>query len=180
MLMSFLVNSHDQGTEEDSENPALVVVPGSSTSMSGVSQYLDFISCLPGHLSKRILGTSASGCIRSLSKVVKTNQTCRFRGGVLSSIRSVGQTDPETLPEGFSNVAAPCKGNPTGSQTQKRFSGANESNDEGETFIKYHICLKILQFMKHIEDKVRYLGKFILVPLMNLFLFCFRNSPGSR
>lgn len=68
LFMSFSVssqstNQHDQGNEEDSENPALMVVPGSSQSMSGVSQYRDFISCLPGHLSKRILGNTASGCI---------------------------------------------------------------------------------------------------------------------
>lgn len=52
---------HEQGLEEDSENPALTVVPGSSESMSGVSQYRDFISCLPGHLSKAILGNPARG-----------------------------------------------------------------------------------------------------------------------
>ncbi|XP_041830667.1 F-box/WD repeat-containing protein 10 isoform X2 [Melanotaenia boesemani] len=33
-----------------------MVVPGSSKSMSGVSQYRDFIGCLPVDLSKRILG----------------------------------------------------------------------------------------------------------------------------
>ena len=51
-------NSHqDQGSDEDSgEDPALMVVPGSSESVSGVSRYKDFISCLPVDLSKRILG----------------------------------------------------------------------------------------------------------------------------
>uniref|UniRef100_A0A3Q1BDQ1 F-box and WD repeat domain containing 10 n=1 Tax=Amphiprion ocellaris TaxID=80972 RepID=A0A3Q1BDQ1_AMPOC len=43
----------------DSEDPALMVVPGSSKSVSGVGLYRDFIGCLPVHLSKRILGKSA-------------------------------------------------------------------------------------------------------------------------
>uniref|UniRef100_A0A3Q1HJ97 Uncharacterized protein n=1 Tax=Anabas testudineus TaxID=64144 RepID=A0A3Q1HJ97_ANATE len=50
-------NQHDQDNE-DSEDPALMVVPGSSKSVSGVSRYRDFISCLPVDLSKRILGKS--------------------------------------------------------------------------------------------------------------------------
>lgn len=41
---------------EDSEEPALTIVPGSSKSMSGVSRHRDFIGCLPINLSKRILG----------------------------------------------------------------------------------------------------------------------------
>lgn len=64
--MSFSVSSqstNEQNNDEDCENPALMVVPGSSKSMSGVSPYCDFISCLPGHLSKRILGNKASGSI---------------------------------------------------------------------------------------------------------------------
>ncbi|KAM4623589.1 F-box/WD repeat-containing protein 10-like [Polymixia lowei] len=40
----------------DSEDPALMVVPRSSASMSGVSRYRDFIRSLPVHLAKRILG----------------------------------------------------------------------------------------------------------------------------
>lgn len=49
-------NKHDQDSDEDSEDPALMVVPGSSKSVSGVSRYRDFIACLPVDLSKRILG----------------------------------------------------------------------------------------------------------------------------
>uniref|UniRef100_A0A3Q0RLE4 F-box and WD repeat domain containing 10 n=1 Tax=Amphilophus citrinellus TaxID=61819 RepID=A0A3Q0RLE4_AMPCI len=44
---------------EESEDPALMVVPGSSKSVSGVSRHRDFISCLPVDLSKRILGKSS-------------------------------------------------------------------------------------------------------------------------
>ncbi|KAK6301661.1 hypothetical protein J4Q44_G00277140 [Coregonus suidteri] len=39
-----------------SDDPALRVVPQSSTSLSGVSRYRDFIRGLPVHLAKRILG----------------------------------------------------------------------------------------------------------------------------
>ncbi|XP_033468096.2 F-box and WD repeat domain containing protein 10B [Epinephelus lanceolatus] len=46
----------DEDSDGDSEDPALMVVPGSSKSVSGVSRYRDFISCLPVDLSKRILG----------------------------------------------------------------------------------------------------------------------------
>lgn len=75
---SQITSQHDQGIEADSENPALAVVPGSSQSMSGVSQYRDFISCLPGHLSKRILGKAISGCLCYLLKAVQIHQTCRI------------------------------------------------------------------------------------------------------
>uniref|UniRef100_A0A3Q3H0B1 F-box and WD repeat domain containing 10 n=1 Tax=Labrus bergylta TaxID=56723 RepID=A0A3Q3H0B1_9LABR len=43
----------------DSEDPALMVVPGSLKSVSGVSRYRDFISCLHVNLSKRILAAYA-------------------------------------------------------------------------------------------------------------------------
>ncbi|XP_035657132.1 F-box and WD repeat domain containing protein 10B isoform X2 [Oncorhynchus keta] len=39
-----------------SDDPALMVVPRSSTSLSGVRRYRDFIRGLPVHLAKRILG----------------------------------------------------------------------------------------------------------------------------
>lgn len=41
---------------DDVEDPALMVVPRSSKSMSGVSQHQDFIRALPVSLTKRILG----------------------------------------------------------------------------------------------------------------------------
>lgn len=47
---------HDQDSDDDTEDPALMLVPGSSKSLSGVSQYRDLIGCLPVDLSKRILG----------------------------------------------------------------------------------------------------------------------------
>lgn len=56
-VSSYSTNQLDQDNE-DSEDPALMVVPGSSKSVSGVSRYRDFISCLPVDLSKRILGKS--------------------------------------------------------------------------------------------------------------------------
>ncbi|XP_078147049.1 F-box and WD repeat domain containing protein 10B [Centroberyx gerrardi] len=57
------------GSEADSEDPALMVVPGSSSSMSGVSRYRDFIRCLPVHLSKRILGLLDKYTLRCCRKV---------------------------------------------------------------------------------------------------------------
>lgn len=66
-VSSQITNQHDRGIEEDSENAVLKVVPGSSESMSGVSRYRDFISCLPGHLSKRILGKTTTN-FQKLSK----------------------------------------------------------------------------------------------------------------
>ncbi|XP_029934212.1 CMT1A duplicated region transcript 1 protein [Myripristis murdjan] len=53
----------------DAEDPALMVVPGSSTSMSGVSQCRDFIRCLPVHLSKRILGLLDKHTLRCCQRV---------------------------------------------------------------------------------------------------------------
>ncbi|XP_028332504.1 F-box/WD repeat-containing protein 10 [Gouania willdenowi] len=49
------INGRNQPSE-DLDEPALMVVPGSSKSFSGVSRYKDFIRCLPVCLSKRILG----------------------------------------------------------------------------------------------------------------------------
>lgn len=70
-FMSFSVSSrstirHDQDSDEDSEDPALMIVPGSSKSVSGVSRYRDFIGCLPVDLSKRILGESTQCCPSSM------------------------------------------------------------------------------------------------------------------
>ncbi|KAM4691176.1 F-box and WD repeat domain containing protein 10B [Rhinophrynus dorsalis] len=42
--------------EVSADDPCLMVIPSSFKSTSGVSKYKDFISCLPVHLSKRILG----------------------------------------------------------------------------------------------------------------------------
>ncbi|XP_030611453.1 F-box/WD repeat-containing protein 10 isoform X2 [Archocentrus centrarchus] len=52
----FLQLHVSNNNQEESEDPALMVVPGSSKSVSGVSRHRDFISCLPVDLSKRILG----------------------------------------------------------------------------------------------------------------------------
>ncbi|XP_045924101.1 F-box/WD repeat-containing protein 10 [Micropterus dolomieu] len=62
-------NKHDQDSDEDSEDPALMVVPGSSKSVSGVSRYRDFIACLPVDLSKRILGLLDEHTLRCCHKV---------------------------------------------------------------------------------------------------------------
>uniref|UniRef100_A0A3P8SDP4 Uncharacterized protein n=1 Tax=Amphiprion percula TaxID=161767 RepID=A0A3P8SDP4_AMPPE len=67
----------------DSEDPALMVVPGSSKSVSGVGLYRDFIGCLPVHLSKRILGKSAH---ISTAQVLSANVV--FCGG--SALQSEG------------------------------------------------------------------------------------------
>uniref|UniRef100_A0A8C2Z1J8 F-box and WD repeat domain containing 10 n=1 Tax=Cyclopterus lumpus TaxID=8103 RepID=A0A8C2Z1J8_CYCLU len=59
---------------QDSEDPALMVVPGSSKSVSGVSKHRDFIGCLPVDLSKRVLGkaTHMQAKCTSINKVSPT------------------------------------------------------------------------------------------------------------
>ncbi|XP_018521799.2 LOW QUALITY PROTEIN: F-box and WD repeat domain containing protein 10B [Lates calcarifer] len=69
-LQSNLSSSHTS-TDEDSDDPALMVVPGSSKSVSGVSRYRDFIGCLPVHLSKRILGLLEEHTLRRCQKVCR-------------------------------------------------------------------------------------------------------------
>ncbi|XP_042253949.1 F-box/WD repeat-containing protein 10 [Thunnus maccoyii] len=64
-------NQHPQVSEGDSEDPALMVVPGSSKSVSGVSRYRDFIGCLPVDLSKRILGLLDEHTLRRCQKVCR-------------------------------------------------------------------------------------------------------------
>ncbi|XP_070708339.1 F-box and WD repeat domain containing protein 10B [Pempheris klunzingeri] len=59
----------DQDSDGDSEEPALMVVPGSLRSMSGVSRHKDFIGCLPVDLSKRILGLLGEHTLRCCQKV---------------------------------------------------------------------------------------------------------------
>ncbi|XP_074518693.1 F-box and WD repeat domain containing protein 10B [Halichoeres trimaculatus] len=57
--------------DEDSEEPALMVVPGSFKSVSGVSRYRDFIGCLHVDLSKRILGLLDENTLRRCQKVCR-------------------------------------------------------------------------------------------------------------
>ncbi|KAK2820629.1 hypothetical protein Q5P01_023588 [Channa striata] len=64
-------NQHIQDNDEDSENPALMVVPGSSKSVSGVSRYRDFIGNLPVGLSKRILGLLEVYTLRCCQRVCR-------------------------------------------------------------------------------------------------------------
>ncbi|XP_037836870.1 F-box/WD repeat-containing protein 10 [Kryptolebias marmoratus] len=68
----FNVGSHNPSQQEsDPDDPALMVVPGSSKSVSGVSQYRDFVSCLPVNLSKRILGLLEEHTLRHCQKVCR-------------------------------------------------------------------------------------------------------------
>ncbi|XP_029312353.1 LOW QUALITY PROTEIN: F-box/WD repeat-containing protein 10 [Cottoperca gobio] len=64
-------SQQDQDSDGDSEDPALMVVPGSSKSASGVSRYRDFIGCLPVDLSKRILGLVDEVTLRHCQKVCR-------------------------------------------------------------------------------------------------------------
>ncbi|XP_028989366.1 LOW QUALITY PROTEIN: F-box/WD repeat-containing protein 10 [Betta splendens] len=64
---SFSTN-RDQDSDED---PALMVVPGSTNSVCGVSRYRDFIGCLPVDLSKRILGLLKESTLRRCQKVCR-------------------------------------------------------------------------------------------------------------
>ncbi|XP_026207544.1 CMT1A duplicated region transcript 1 protein [Anabas testudineus] len=89
-------NQHDQDNE-DSEDPALMVVPGSSKSVSGVSRYRDFISCLPVDLSKRILGLLEEHTLRRCQKVCRhwhhlakeTMEEMKFRTNFQDQIRAM-------------------------------------------------------------------------------------------
>ncbi|MCI4384555.1 hypothetical protein PGIGA_G00040030 [Pangasianodon gigas] len=54
---------------DDVEDPALMVVPRSSKSMSGVSQHRDFIRALPVGLAKRILGLLDKATLQSCKHV---------------------------------------------------------------------------------------------------------------
>ncbi|KAG7507871.1 CMT1A duplicated region transcript 1 protein [Solea senegalensis] len=61
----------EQCKDEDLEDPAVMVDPGSSRSMSGVSRYRDFVGCLPVNLSKRILGLLEEASLKSCQKVCR-------------------------------------------------------------------------------------------------------------
>ncbi|XP_034564715.1 CMT1A duplicated region transcript 1 protein [Notolabrus celidotus] len=62
---------HHTDADEDSEDPALMVVPGSFRSVSGVSRYRDFIGCLHVDLAKRILGLLDEHTLRLCQKVCR-------------------------------------------------------------------------------------------------------------
>ncbi|CAJ1080076.1 CMT1A duplicated region transcript 1 protein [Xyrichtys novacula] len=62
---------HHVDSDEDSEDPALMVVPGSFRSVSGVSRYRDFIGCLHVDLSKRILGLLDEQTLKLCQKVCR-------------------------------------------------------------------------------------------------------------
>nr|XP_020481002.1 F-box/WD repeat-containing protein 10-like isoform X2 [Monopterus albus] len=70
-LTNYKTNQLDPHNDEDSEDPALMVVPGSSKSMSGVNLCIDFIGCLPVDLSKRILGLLGEHTLRRCQKVCR-------------------------------------------------------------------------------------------------------------
>ncbi|XP_022525009.2 F-box and WD repeat domain containing protein 10B isoform X1 [Astyanax mexicanus] len=60
----------DSDTDSNSsEDPALMVVPGSSKSMSGVSLHRDFIGGLPVDISKRILGLLDKATLQHCKRV---------------------------------------------------------------------------------------------------------------
>ncbi|XP_008293454.1 F-box/WD repeat-containing protein 10, partial [Stegastes partitus] len=83
--------------DEDSEDPALMVVPGSSKSMSGVSLYKDFVGCLPFHLSVRILGLLEEDALECCKKVCRywqhlaqqTMEEIKFRRTLQSQIQAM-------------------------------------------------------------------------------------------
>ncbi|KAM8729516.1 F-box and WD repeat domain containing protein 10B [Acanthopagrus schlegelii] len=87
----------DQDSDEDSDDPALMVVPGSSKSMSGVSRYRDFIGCLPVDLSKRILGLLDEHTLRRCQKVSQswqhlakeTLEEIKFRGNFQHQVEAM-------------------------------------------------------------------------------------------
>uniref|UniRef100_A0A671YGM8 F-box and WD repeat domain containing 10 n=1 Tax=Sparus aurata TaxID=8175 RepID=A0A671YGM8_SPAAU len=90
-------NHRDQDSDEDSDDPALMVVPGSSKSVSGVSRYRDFISCLPVGLSKRILGLLDEHTLRRCQKVSQswqhlakeTMEEIKFRGNFQHQVEAM-------------------------------------------------------------------------------------------
>ncbi|KAK2884556.1 hypothetical protein Q8A73_021030 [Channa argus] len=90
-------NQHDQDNDEDSENPALMVVPGSSKSVSGVSRYRDFIGYLPVDLSKRILGFLEMHTLRCCQRVCRywhrlakeTMEEIKFRRNIQVQIKEM-------------------------------------------------------------------------------------------
>ncbi|KAM6896969.1 F-box/WD repeat-containing protein 10 [Xenentodon cancila] len=94
------LNQYDQGPEE----PALMVVPGSSRSASGVSQYRDFISCLPVNLSKRILGLLEEPTLRCCKKVCRHWQHLSEETLQEIKFRRIFQNQIKALMEGCRGV----------------------------------------------------------------------------
>ncbi|XP_037546874.1 F-box/WD repeat-containing protein 10 [Nematolebias whitei] len=85
--LQFNVSNQNFNGQQDPEDPALMVVPGASKSMSGVSQHRDFVSCLPVNLAKRILGLLGEHTLKRCKKVCwywqhlteETMEEIRFR-----------------------------------------------------------------------------------------------------
>ncbi|XP_069016322.1 F-box and WD repeat domain containing protein 10B [Embiotoca jacksoni] len=72
-FLYFNASSHNTSQNDwDSEDPALMVVPGSSKSLSGVSLYRNFLSCLPVHLSKKILG------LLDEHSLIRSKKVCQY------------------------------------------------------------------------------------------------------
>ncbi|XP_031171561.1 F-box/WD repeat-containing protein 10 [Sander lucioperca] len=124
------------------EDPALMVVPGSSKSVSGVSRYLDFIGCLPVDLSKRILGLLDEPTLRRCQKVCRywrqlaqeTVEEIKFRSLFQDQIqammkRSKGNNIVSSTYANIVEVPVPVKDDETGDihpsvQKVKPFEGA--------------------------------------------------------
>ncbi|KAJ7984856.1 hypothetical protein DPEC_G00359110 [Dallia pectoralis] len=65
------VKQDSDNVSVSSDDPALMVVPRGSRSVSGVSRYRDFIRGLPVHLAKRILGLLDKASLRHCKDVSK-------------------------------------------------------------------------------------------------------------
>ncbi|CAG5904005.1 unnamed protein product [Menidia menidia] len=84
----------------DTEHPALMVVPGSSKSVSGVSQYKDFISFLPVDLSKRILGLLQEQTLRRCRRVCRCWKQLSEETIQEMKFRKIFQEQIQTIVEG--------------------------------------------------------------------------------
>ncbi|XP_047464598.1 F-box/WD repeat-containing protein 10 [Mugil cephalus] len=126
----------------DSEDPALMVVPGSSKSVSGVTQYRDIIGSLPVDLSKRILGLLEEHTLRRCKKVCRywqhlaqeTMEEMKFRRKFQDQISNMMQRCSRVntispIYANFVDVLVPVKDDENGDfnsnvQKVKQFDGA--------------------------------------------------------
>ncbi|KAM7370542.1 hypothetical protein PAMP_010078 [Pampus punctatissimus] len=163
-------NQHHQVSEGDSDDPALMVVPGSSKSVSGVSRYRDFIGYLPVDLSKRILGLLSEHTLRRCQKV------CRYwkhlAGQTMEEIhfRRIFQDQVKTMMKRYKGIHLV---NPTYANivevlvpVRDQERGDRESVEKGKPFEAAYVNVKTKTVQ--MEERNIYCGAYFTTVLLNI------------
>ncbi|KAM4526365.1 F-box and WD repeat domain containing protein 10B [Fundulus diaphanus] len=170
-FMQFNVTNRDPRQQnEEPEDPAFMVVPGSSKSISGVSKYRDFIRCLPVNLSKMILGLLDENTLRCCKSVgqywqhlsEETLEEIKFRGIFNNQIKVMMEC---------------CRSNKTVNPSFANFVGVPVPVNDEEQEVIHSVFQKVMPFEAvyakiktktvQMEERNVYCGAYFTEELLN-------------